>query len=75
MSQVCIHCFNIVAIALTSQQIIRVIFSQDYLKRADGEKGRLKSATLRPDDAPVGLSSHILCFLIQDPTVVFGGIP
>lgn len=55
MSQVCILGLNMVAIALTFQQIIRVIFSQEDLKRADGEKGRLKSATLHPDDAPVGL--------------------
>ncbi|KAF8335122.1 heme peroxidase [Amanita rubescens] len=40
----------------TMSQMIRVIFSQEGLKRADGEKGCLKSATLRPlDDAPVGL--------------------
>ncbi|KAF8344880.1 hypothetical protein F5887DRAFT_245338 [Amanita rubescens] len=36
----------------TMSQIIRVIFSQKDLKRADGQKGRLKSATLHPDDPP-----------------------
>ena len=39
--------------ALTSHQILRVIFKQQDLKRASGRIGQLKSVTLHPNAAPV----------------------
>ena len=47
--------------ALTSHQILRVIFEKKGLKRANGRKGQLKSATLHPNVAPV-------CNLVMDIT-------
>ena len=44
-----------VAMALTSHQILRVIFQQPDLKRASGRKGQLKYVTLHPDATPVSV--------------------
>ena len=44
---------TVTAVAPMSQQIFRVIFRQQDLKRASGRKGQLKSTTLHPGGAPV----------------------
>ena len=45
--------FTVATMALTYQQIFRVIFKQKDLKRANGRKGQLNSTSLRPNAAPV----------------------
>ena len=60
------HSWLTVAMALTSHQILRVIFRQPDLKRASGRKGQLKAVTLYPNAAPVG-------YLVVDPTFLIHG--